>query len=274
MDFSSDEDNSQESQKRPISCGVLCFHNGTEEALLIYVRNNAIPGDSASILRAIDTFCYKRHWMMHIGPEKCSVLEDAVKSVVDHDKGEIVTELGSYCGYSSICIAQHLSEKGRLFAFEINTKSIEWTKKLLEFANLAHKVILIESSPNILLLEKAIQQHTKRTDSSVDLLFIDHNKSLYLTDLKIFLDHKLLRTGSIVVADNVGFGHRQADYLDFVQNKEADRYFASSKTIHSFIEYSIQPATAGAGTEILTIEESCKFSIDDLRDAIEVSVVK
>jgi catechol O-methyltransferase len=38
---------------------------------------------------------------------------------------------------------------------------------------------------------------------SVDLLFIDHEKSVYLSDLQTILDRGWLHKGSIAVADNV-----------------------------------------------------------------------
>jgi catechol O-methyltransferase len=41
------------------------------------------------------------------------------------------------------------------------------------------------------------------TSGTLDLLFIDHDKSAYLADLQSILDRGWLHTGSIVVADNV-----------------------------------------------------------------------
>lgn len=38
---------------------------------------------------------------------------------------------------------------------------------------------------------------------TLDLLFIDHEKSVYLTDLQSILDRGWLHRGSIAVADNV-----------------------------------------------------------------------
>jgi hypothetical protein len=49
-------------QARPQSCGLLAFHNGTEESLLLYVQRNATRGDPLSVLKAVDVFCYSRHW--------------------------------------------------------------------------------------------------------------------------------------------------------------------------------------------------------------------
>jgi hypothetical protein len=49
-------------QSRPQSCGLLAFHNGTEESLWLYVQRNATRGVPLSVLKAVDIFCYSRHW--------------------------------------------------------------------------------------------------------------------------------------------------------------------------------------------------------------------
>ena len=62
--------------------GICCFHPNTEASLLAHVRNSLqtninniddIEQRADDVLNAIDTFCMKRHWMMHIGPEKLVV---------------------------------------------------------------------------------------------------------------------------------------------------------------------------------------------------------
>ena len=49
---------------RPVSCGVLSFHTGTEESMLVTVERICPRGDITDILKKIDDFCNRRHWMM------------------------------------------------------------------------------------------------------------------------------------------------------------------------------------------------------------------
>jgi len=96
-------------KKRSKSCGVLAFHNGIEDSLLLYVYNNSIRNDVTSILNAIDKFCWSRHWMMHLGPEKSIYLIDILKNLnndIKENRPMIMIEIGSYCGYSSILLGQ------------------------------------------------------------------------------------------------------------------------------------------------------------------------
>ncbi|KAF1794977.1 S-adenosyl-L-methionine-dependent methyltransferase [Phytophthora cactorum] len=74
------------------------------------------------------------------------------------------------------------------------------------------------------------------------VFFIDHDKKLYKSDLMVIEQSGLLRSGSVVVADNVVYAHI-SDYLDYVRGHP---HFKSVLR-ESLLEYS------------------------DLKDAIEVS---
>ena len=120
--------------KRPRTCGVMAFHNGTEEALFLYVQRNASRGDPDSVLKAIDVFCYSRHWMMHCGDMKIQFLVRALslcrelrsrdlswtgnlKNVPEGTIGLKCLEIGSYCGYSAVKIASTFSPSGADFLY-------------------------------------------------------------------------------------------------------------------------------------------------------------
>ena len=115
------------------SCGVLSFHPNTEVSLLTHVNSvlsyeysskgsdgnahDEYVKTSEKILEAIDDFCFTRHWMMHVGPEKASILKEVLSESVssfhlrkkDRKNDQfIILELGTYCGYSAILFASHL----------------------------------------------------------------------------------------------------------------------------------------------------------------------
>ena len=135
---SSSDDEEEEETARGSGAGVLTFHNGTEQALGCYVLQQvpSIPTTTRNgvanckddelqqqqqqqcrrILEAIDTFCYQRHWMMHVGPIKGRILQDFLKQRLvalqqpqQHLQRKIVVvELGTYCGYSLLTMAERL----------------------------------------------------------------------------------------------------------------------------------------------------------------------
>jgi hypothetical protein len=94
--FGSDDDDddeavgalSNEPTTRSLDNGILTNHNGTEQALLLFVQREMLhhqPSSSleiddiimrcALVLKAIDKFCKERHWMMHVGDEKGAILK-------------------------------------------------------------------------------------------------------------------------------------------------------------------------------------------------------
>jgi len=68
----------------------LAFHS----QLLRVVAAEAAAGDAASVLAAVDAFCLRRHWMMHVGPVKGDILRRAAAAA---PPGGAWVELGAYC---------------------------------------------------------------------------------------------------------------------------------------------------------------------------------
>ena len=68
-------------------------------------------------------------------------------------------------------------------------------------------VYLVWAPPSADLAAQAFRAHLFAEHGfgpgSLDLLFIDHDKSAYLSDLRSILDRGWLHPGSIVVADNI-----------------------------------------------------------------------
>ena len=226
--------------KRPSSCGVLTFYNGTEEALLCFVERNATRGDPMSVLKAIDLFCYSRQWMMHCGNMKLKYLEYALqksRSKRIRQNKLVCVEIGSYCGYSTVLIASKLNQEANehelLYCIEADSKCRKWTARMLSLAGLSDKVRIVDGissvdTESISSLKDILITHHGSID--IDFMFIDHDKSRYLDDLMIFESMEMLRTGSVVVADNVlSFGQPLWQYLDHVRN--ASRFIPLATSI-------------------------------------------
>ena len=279
MDFLDDDDDDDDDNnndnsintlliQRPKNSGILSFHNGTEEAMLLYVYNNSNKNDIISILQAIDKFCWSRHWMMHLGSEKSLYLID-ILSNMNNDKPVIMIEIGSYCGYSSLILGKYLNNDGHLWCIECNEKCVNWTTKLIEYAGLENKITVLhmDVSKDVELF-KTLKDNIYdkyKTNSAIDLLFIDHEKSRYLTDLKAFEMSGLMKEGTIVVADNVlSLGIPLDDYLNHVKDKNGK--YLSSETKYASLEYS--RADSNKKTE------NVDGSDVPLDDGIEISIYK
>jgi len=200
-----------------------------EERLLKYIFEHSQEGDPESILRTADTFSQVHRFMMHIGNEKGKILRETIQKL----KPKVVVELGGYCGYSAILMGSLLSDDARFYSIELNPLFAAISTKIIERAGLSHKVkVLVGASNSILPLLRE-----KYNIEAIDVLFIDHLKSVYVRDIKLVEELKLLRSGSVVMADNILIPGAP-DYLAYMQS--SPKY--ESKLIEANVFSSVKDA--------------------------------
>lgn len=106
-----------------------------------------------------------------------------------------ILEIGTYTGYSAICLARGLKPGGMLTTIEIND---EFRKTALEYfrkARLQEQIQLINGDALELLPD---------LKGSFDLVFLDANKDEYPAYYKLVFDK--IRPGGYLLADNVLWG--------------------------------------------------------------------
>ncbi len=108
-------------------------------------------------------------------------------------------EIGSFTGYSSICIARGLPEEGRLFCFDL---SDEWTSVARRYWTRAG----VEKKISLLLGDARETMRKFQPPAEIDFAFIDADKTGYATYLELILPH--LRRGGVIVFDNMLWGGR------------------------------------------------------------------
>ncbi len=107
-------------------------------------------------------------------------------------KPDYILELGTYTGYSAICLAEGLSENGKLHTIEINDELEMFTRKFFKKANLEEKIIFhIGDAIEII----------KTLPDNIDLSFIDADKRQYKQYYDLIIDKT--RIGGFILADNV-----------------------------------------------------------------------
>jgi caffeoyl-CoA O-methyltransferase len=105
-------------------------------------------------------------------------------------------ELGTFTGYSAICIARGLVPGGRLVACELDPERAETARANFERAGVAD-LIDIELGPAGETLERLLAE----AGEPFDLAFIDADKTGYPEYYERCLE--LLRPGGLIVLDNV-----------------------------------------------------------------------
>lgn len=115
-------------------------------------------------------------------------------------KPERILEIGTFTGYSAICLAKGLSQTGQLVTIEADEELEEMIRTNLEAAG--------ESQHVQLLIGKALDI-LPMLEGSFDLIFLDADKVNYPTYYPLLRD--LLSPGGFLLADNVLWNMKVVD---------------------------------------------------------------
>ena len=205
--------------------------DGREAALEQYVLSHASAGDLDGAIRAVDEFCATRSVMMNVGDEKGEILDRAV----ERSSPRRLLELGAYCGYSALRMARVMPADAHLFSVEFLQANAEIARRVWEHAGVGARVTAVVGSlgDGGETIARLRREHGF-VEGSVDLVFIDHDKSQYLPDLERIVAEGWLHPGSIVVADNVKFPGAPR-YREYMREHEGGAWRTTEHDTH--VEY-------------------------------------
>jgi len=103
-------------------------------------------------------------------------------------------EIGTFTGYSALCLARGLSEDGELICCDVSEPWTNVGRSYWERAGVGHKIDL-RIAPATETLADLPQQ------PNFDLAFIDADKSSYIDYFEALLP--LIRAGGVILVDNV-----------------------------------------------------------------------
>lgn len=175
--------------------------------VLDHVVKTAPEGDASAVVRAIDEQCWSGDFCMNVGDVKGKILDQAI---LDAPKKGTVVELGAHIGYSTVRIASNLPKSSRLYSVDPEPMGLA-----IKSAFLAHARISRDQVVSVYDYSQNFLKQMADRGEKIDVMFIDHVKGLYLSDLKLALDLGLFQKGSVIVADNVLFPGAP-DYKAFV----------------------------------------------------------
>ena len=114
-----------------------------------------------------------------------------------------ILEIGTYTGYSALCLAEGLRNKGELHTIDVNAELYDIQRKY--FDKSGHGEQVIQHTGNAL---EIIPQLTK----TFDLVFIDAEKRDYLNYLNLILPKT--KSGTVILSDNVLWSGKVIEELD------------------------------------------------------------
>jgi predicted O-methyltransferase YrrM len=133
---------------------------------------------------------------MMVGRVEGKLLEFLVRAT----RAQLVLELGTFTGYSSISMARGLTGTGKVITFDVNPETTAIARRYAEEAGVAERIEYrlgpaLDALPSL--------------DDSFDLIFIDADKGNYVNYYEALLPR--LKTNGLMLVDNTLWSGRVAD---------------------------------------------------------------
>lgn len=114
-----------------------------------------------------------------------------LKMLVSMVRPKNILEVGTFSGYSAICMAEGLDSGGMVYTFEINDEQEDFTRPWIENSPVADRIRFI--------IGDAITEAPK-LGIEFDMAFIDGDKRTYVETYEMALG--VVRKGGFIIADN------------------------------------------------------------------------
>jgi caffeoyl-CoA O-methyltransferase len=126
----------------------------------------------------------------------------------------LIVEIGTFTGYSALCLAEGLSEKGKLITIEVNEELQPIAQKYFSESDYSSKIQQIIGDAASIL---------PTLPNEIDMAFIDADKKSCKKYYELLLPK--VRKGGIIIADNVLWSGKVA---------EADKIDKDTQTLREF----------------------------------------
>lgn len=137
-------------------------------------------------------------------------------------KPKYILEIGTYTGYSAICLAEGLQEGGRLITIDVNPEQEDAIHRFIAEAGMQQKIqFIVGDAYNII----------KTLPHKFDLVFIDADKPNYLKYYEQAME--VLNPGGYIIADNVLWSGKVVDEKSLAKDKDTQLLDAFNKHLHN-----------------------------------------
>jgi caffeoyl-CoA O-methyltransferase len=197
-----------------------------------YLVEHGMPPDDVQRALIDETRALGDIAQMQVAPEQGAFLTLLARIV----GARSAVEVGTFTGYSSLCIARGLAPGGWLLCCDV---SDEWTgvaRRYWEQAGVADRIDL-RVAPAIETLRSLPE------DTTIDLSFIDADKPGYVDYWEQLVPRT--RAGGLLLVDNVLWSGRVADPAVDDENTEAIRRFNDHAAADDRVELVMLPIADG-----------------------------
>lgn len=131
-----------------------------------------------------------------------------------------ILEIGTFTGYSALCLAKGLAENGLIYTIEVREEDAAVARNFFNKSIIKHRIILQVGDARKII---------PALNEIWDIVFIDADKVSYLDYYKAVLPH--VKSNGYIIADNVLF-HGEV----LAEEKKGK----NAKAIHAFNEHVMQ----------------------------------
>ncbi len=103
-----------------------------------------------------------------------------------------ILEIGTYTGYSALCLAEGIQSSGEIHTIDINEELFDFQRKYFDKSGFGNQII--QHTGNALDI-------IPKLDKNFDLVFIDADKENYVNYFHAIIDN--MNPGGIILSDNV-----------------------------------------------------------------------
>lgn len=104
----------------------------------------------------------------------------------------LILEIGTYTGYSALCLAEGLSKGGKLITIDPNEETNHFAQQVFDVSAFKDQIQLLTGQAH---------QIIPTLNTQFDLVFIDADKKSYSLYFDLVIDK--VKTGGLIIADNV-----------------------------------------------------------------------
>lgn len=158
-----------------------------------------------------------------------------LKMLVQMIRPKNILEVGTFSGYSAICMAEGLDDDGRVYTFEINDEMEDFAREWIDGSPVADRIDFRIGDANVLAPQLGI---------TFDMAFIDGDKRTYVETYETLLP--IIRPGGFMLVDNTLWdGHVTDPAYDHDHQTQGIRRFNDHVARDPRVEVVILPLRDG-----------------------------
>lgn len=133
-----------------------------------------------------------------------------------------ILEIGTYTGYSALCLAEGLAPNGKLVTIDVNPELEHVIHEHIQLANMQNQIQFIVGDA---------YQIIRTLPQNFDLVFIDADKQNYAKYYDLVVEK--LNVGGVILADNVLWSGKVVDTNALTKDKDTMAIDAFNKKVSS-----------------------------------------